>query len=312
MDNDTLRRGRPPTLHVVGWRTASRSSPGRPSFAGAGNAAARGAANRRATSRRSPRGRPVRADILADAAGCERAWWAGSALTLQAAGQFAPGRCARTATGTSGDARARKTGALITASAVGGAVMAGADDAVAPQIQRFGNLIGLARFQIVDAAFTGCRERYGDGSARAPAGDAASAKPSYPSTVRRSRRSRTMAARADGRGQDHPPRCPRSNGAGSVPSPTGSWAAATRATESRRSACPPHSAMRQEQSAPRCVDGRERPRRRRESARAHSSTAGQVSGGRSGGRQGGRTASTAAIAALRGSRSSLRGAAAGI
>jgi farnesyl diphosphate synthase len=68
--------------------------------------------------------------------------------------------------------------------------MAGADDAVVPQIQRFGNLIGLA-FQIVDDILDVESDTATLGKSAGK--DAASAKPSYPSLFGLDR-SRTMAA----------------------------------------------------------------------------------------------------------------------
>jgi geranylgeranyl pyrophosphate synthase len=72
---------------------------------------------------------------------------------------------------------ARKTGALITASAVAGAIMAGAGDEELEAVARYGSLIGLA-FQIVDDVL----DVEGDAATlgKSAGKDAAGAKPSYP------------------------------------------------------------------------------------------------------------------------------------
>ena len=72
---------------------------------------------------------------------------------------------------------ARKTGALIRASAAAGAVMAGADAAQLAAIERFASELGLA-FQIVDDILDveGASEALGKTAGK----DAASGKPTYP------------------------------------------------------------------------------------------------------------------------------------
>jgi geranylgeranyl pyrophosphate synthase len=71
---------------------------------------------------------------------------------------------------------ARKTGAMIRASAVAGAVMAGADEAVVASVDRYGAEIGLA-FQIVDDILDveGTAQQLGKTAGK----DAAGAKPTY-------------------------------------------------------------------------------------------------------------------------------------
>jgi geranylgeranyl pyrophosphate synthase len=126
--------------------------------------------------------------VLADAAG-STGMVGGQAIDLQAAGQ-APGHPLTLDGDGLRGMHARKTGALITASAVGGAIMAGADDAVVTRVQRFGSLIGLA-FQIVDDVLDVESDTATLGKSAGK--DAASAKPSYPSLFGLER-SRTMAA----------------------------------------------------------------------------------------------------------------------
>jgi geranylgeranyl diphosphate synthase, type II len=183
MDNDTLRRGRP-TLHVV-------YGDGIAILAGDGLQAEAFALVVRepATTDASIVERKVRAlGVLAGAAG-PIGMVGGQALDLQAAGQ-APGYpLTLDGEGLRG-MHARKTGALITASAVGGAIMAGGSDIDVSHMQRFGTLIGLA-FQIVDDVLDVESDTATLGKSAGK--DAASAKPSYPSLFGLER-SKTMAA----------------------------------------------------------------------------------------------------------------------
>jgi farnesyl diphosphate synthase len=72
---------------------------------------------------------------------------------------------------------ARKTGALIRAAALAGAVMAGADDEAAAAIEAYGTQLGLA-FQIVDDVLDveGASADLGKTAGK----DAATGKPTYP------------------------------------------------------------------------------------------------------------------------------------
>jgi geranylgeranyl pyrophosphate synthase len=177
MDNDTLRRGRP-TLHVV-------YGDGIAILAGdALQAEAFGLLARRpddpddaddpddtAVTQRTLRV----AVLLAEAAGAA-GMVGGQAIDLQAAGQ-APGHgIVLDAAGLEGMHR-RKTGALIRASAVAGAIMAGGDEAAIGAVDRWAADVGLA-FQIVDDILDV------EGSAgdlgKTAGKDAARAKPTYP------------------------------------------------------------------------------------------------------------------------------------
>ena len=140
MDDDTLRRGRPTNHVVFGDETVAVRKL-----------------------------RPLQ--IVADAAGpCGMV--GGQAIDLEAAG-----------TGRSVDGEglramhARKTGALIRASALAGAVMAGADEAQLHAIQCYGDELGLA-FQIVDDILDveGASQDLGKTAGK----DAAANKPTYP------------------------------------------------------------------------------------------------------------------------------------
>jgi geranylgeranyl pyrophosphate synthase len=85
---------------------------------------------------------------------------------------------------------ARKTGALIRASAVAGAIMAGGDAAQVEAIRAYADEVGLA-FQIVDDIL----DVEGDPASlgKTAGKDAASAKPTYPSLFGLDR-SRALAA----------------------------------------------------------------------------------------------------------------------
>ena len=171
MDNDTLRRGRP-TAHVV---------------YGEGMAILAGDAlltEAFALLAREPSQAPhVAADelnrrklqtlaIIADAAGAA-GMVGGQAIDLHAA---APGAASLDAGGLR-EMHMRKTGAMIVASGLSGAIMAGATEAVAEAIGRYGVEIGLA-FQIVDDILDveGASADLGKTAGK----DAAAGKPTYP------------------------------------------------------------------------------------------------------------------------------------
>ena len=113
----------------------------------------------------------------------------GQAIDLQAAGQAAGHELTLDADGLR-DMHARKTGALITASAESGAIMAGADDQLLTAIRRYAAQLGLA-FQIIDDVL----DVEGDAATlgKSAGKDAAGGKPSYPA-IFGVERSRTLAA----------------------------------------------------------------------------------------------------------------------
>ena len=170
MDNDSLRRGRP-TLHVV-------YGDGIAILAGDGlQAEAFGLLAREpATSDPTLVARKLRVvGVIAGAAGAA-GMVGGQAIDLQAAGQAA-GRTLTLDPGGLRGMHARKTGALITASAQSGAIMAGGDDRLVDAVTRYAAELGLA-FQIVDDVLDveGNAETLGKTAGK----DAAGAKPSYP------------------------------------------------------------------------------------------------------------------------------------
>jgi geranylgeranyl pyrophosphate synthase len=183
MDNDTLRRGRP-TLHVVyGDGVAILAGDGLQAEAFA-LLAREPASDDPAIARRKLRV----LGLIARAAGAE-GMVGGQAIDLQAAGQVR-GHAEMLDADTLPAMHARKTGAIIRASAVAGAVMAGASDAAVAAIDRFASDIGLA-FQIVDDILDveGSAEELGKTAGK----DAAGTKPTYPA-IFGLERSRSLAA----------------------------------------------------------------------------------------------------------------------
>ena len=170
MDNDTLRRGRP-TLHVVyGDGIAILAGDGLQAEAFALLAREPVTADPAIVERKL---RVVR--VIADAAG-STGMVGGQAIDLQAAGQANGHDVTLDAEGLQ-HMHARKTGAIIRASAVSGAVMAGASEDAVTAIDRFAADIGLA-FQIVDDILDveGSAAELGKTAGK----DAASTKPTYP------------------------------------------------------------------------------------------------------------------------------------
>ena len=168
MDNDDLRRGRP-TSHVV-------HGDGLAVLAGDGLLTEAFAVITGESD--APADRRLRAaNLLATAAGAA-GMVGGQAIDLAAAGRI-PGRDALIKDADSlRDMHARKTGALLCASSVIGAVLTGADDAILGAITNYGREVGLA-FQIVDDVLDveGSNEALGKTAGK----DAVAGKPTYPS-----------------------------------------------------------------------------------------------------------------------------------
>jgi len=190
MDNDSLRRGRP-TLHVV-----------------YGDGIAVLAGDGLQTEAFSLLAREPRSDdpalvarklqvirVIAEAAG-PAGMVGGQAIDLQAVGG-ARGGIALDADGLR-TMHARKTGAMIRAAAVAGAIMAGADEGLVATVDRYGAEIGLA-FQIVDDILDveGSDQQLGKTAGK----DAADAKPTY-TALYGVERSRQLADECASRAQD--------------------------------------------------------------------------------------------------------------
>ncbi|HEY6361262.1 MAG TPA: farnesyl diphosphate synthase [Vicinamibacterales bacterium] len=185
MDNDTMRRGRP-TLHVV-------AGEGMAILAGDGLLSEAFALLAREPHGDSPAlaARKLRViGVIADAAG-PAGMVGGQAIDLACVTPDPSGRRlpALDADGLR-NMHARKTGALIRASAVAGAIMGGGSDGAVAAIDAAAEDLGLA-FQIVDDVLDveGASEDLGKTAGK----DAAAGKPTYPSLYGLER-SRQMAA----------------------------------------------------------------------------------------------------------------------
>ena len=194
MDDDTLRRGRP-TAHVVyGDALAILSGDGLLTEAF-------GLLARPAPAGEVPAARRLRAiAVIATAAGAA-GMVGGQAIDIEASGTHAADRDRPTPTLDADGLRAmhqRKTGALITAAAVSGAIMAGGDEAIIDAIDRYAGHLGLA-FQIVDDILDveGAADELGKTAGK----DAAAGKLTYPALFGLEA-SRRQAAEAAVRAQD--------------------------------------------------------------------------------------------------------------
>jgi geranylgeranyl diphosphate synthase type II len=170
MDNDTLRRGRP-TLHMV-------YGDGIAILAGDGLHAEAFALLAREPVGHEPEivARKLRVLQVVGSAAGSTGLVGGQTIDLQAAGQ-APGHAVTLDADGLRAMHARKTGALIRASAVSGAIMGVGDERAVDAIDRYATDLGLA-FQIVDDILDV------EGSAgelgKTVGKDASGAKPTYP------------------------------------------------------------------------------------------------------------------------------------
>jgi geranylgeranyl pyrophosphate synthase len=183
MDDDTLRRGRP-TLHVVyGDGIAILAGDGL--HAEAFTIIADGADPDDPASV----AQTLRVLQVVGGAAGPAGMVGGQAIDLQAAGQAPKHEITLDADGLR-HMHALKTGALIRASAVSGAIMAGADETFVTAIDAYAAHVGLA-FQIVDDIL----DVEGDPASlgKSAGKDAASAKPTYPALFGLER-SRALAA----------------------------------------------------------------------------------------------------------------------
>jgi len=170
MDNDTLRRGRP-TLHVVyGDGIAILAGDGLHAEAFALLAREPICHDAESVARK------LRVLQVVGAAAGSTGLVGGQAIDLQAAGQ-APGHAVTLDADGLRAMHARKTGALIRASAVSGAIMGGGDERAVDAIDRYATDLGLA-FQIVDDILDveGSAHELGKTVGK----DASGAKPTYP------------------------------------------------------------------------------------------------------------------------------------
>ena len=183
MDDDDLRRGRP-TLHTV-------VGEGQAILAGDGLQAEAFhlIVREPATSDAAVLARKLRVlDVVTRASGPE-GMVGGQAIDLQAAGKGGADTTPLDGAALT-DMHARKTGALIRASAAAGAIMAGADDATLGQLDAWAAEVGLA-FQIVDDILD--VEVASDALGKTSGKDAADHKPTFPALFGLER-SKAMAA----------------------------------------------------------------------------------------------------------------------
>jgi len=176
MDNDALRRGRP-TSHIVhGDGLAILAGDGLLTEAFVVLAADPSPAASAGAPTANAERRLRAAVVLASAAGAA-GMVGGQAIDLAAAGRV-PGHAGALADAASlEDMHARKTGALIRASAVTGAILVGAGESTVQAIDHYARELGLA-FQIVDDVLDveGSNEALGKTAGK----DAAAGKPTYP------------------------------------------------------------------------------------------------------------------------------------
>jgi geranylgeranyl pyrophosphate synthase len=183
MDNDTLRRGRP-TLHVV-------FGDGAAILAGDALQAEAFSLLAREPASLDPviAARKLRVIATVSRAAGAIGMVGGQAIDLQAAHQVPGHELALDAEGLRG-MHAKKTGALITASAMSGALMAGADDRTLQAVEQYAADLGLA-FQIVDDILDVAGKAHDLGKTAGK--DAAREKPTYPARFG-IERSRELAA----------------------------------------------------------------------------------------------------------------------
>ena len=176
MDNDDLRRGRP-TLHVVsGDGLAILAGDGLLTEAFGVLTSSPSPASEPGTPQAAPELRLRAAAVLASAAGAA-GMVGGQAIDLAAAGRIPGVAGSLDGAGALEDMHARKTGALIRASAQAGAILAGGGTAVVAAIDDYARELGLA-FQIIDDVLDveGSAESLGKTAGK----DAAAGTPTYP------------------------------------------------------------------------------------------------------------------------------------
>ena len=177
MDDDTLRRGRPTTHVVYGDGLAILAGDGLLTEA-FGLIAASPSPVSPIGAPEAPADRRLRVmSVLATAAGAV-GMVGGQAIDLRAAGRVPSHRPEPMGERELSDMHARKTGALIRAAAVSGAMIVGVEDAVIAAVDYYAQEVGLA-FQIIDDVLDveGSAADLGKTAGK----DAASGKPTYPS-----------------------------------------------------------------------------------------------------------------------------------
>jgi geranylgeranyl pyrophosphate synthase len=176
MDDDALRRGRPTTHVVFGDGLAILVGDGLLTEAFSALTASTSALLVPGAPRPSPEQRLRAVSVLAHAAGAV-GMVGGQTIDLAAAGRVTGVATSRFDARALEDMHARKTGALIRAASVLGAVVTGADETTVAAIDTYARDLGLA-FQIVDDVLDveGSRDALGKTAGK----DAAAGKPTYP------------------------------------------------------------------------------------------------------------------------------------
>lgn len=176
MDNDTLRRGRPTTHVIYGDGLAVLAGDGLLTEA-FGVLAASPSPVSAPGAPEAPADRRLRVlSILAMAAGAI-GMVGGQAVDLRAAGRVPSHPPEPMGERELRDMHARKTGALIRAAAVSGAMITGVDDAIVAAVDSYAQDLGLA-FQIIDDVLD--VEGSAAGLGKTAGKDAAAGKPTYP------------------------------------------------------------------------------------------------------------------------------------
>jgi geranylgeranyl pyrophosphate synthase len=176
MDDDALRRGRPTTHVVFGDGLAILVGDGLLTEAFSALTASTSALLVPGAPRPSSEQRLRAVSVLAHAAGAV-GMVGGQTIDLAAAGRVTGVATSRFDAPALEDMHARKTGALIRAASVLGAVVTGADETTVAAIDTYARDLGLA-FQIVDDVLDveGSRDALGKTAGK----DAAAGKPTYP------------------------------------------------------------------------------------------------------------------------------------
>ncbi len=175
MDNDTLRRGRPTTHVMYGDGVAVLAGDGLLTEAFGLLAASPSPASPPGAPEAPPDRRLRVLSVLAVAAGAI-GMVGGQTIDLRAAGRVPSHPAEPLSERELRDMHARKTGALIRASAVAGAMITGVEDSIIAAVDQYANELGLA-FQIIDDVLD---VEGSDADLGKTAGkDAASGKPSY-------------------------------------------------------------------------------------------------------------------------------------
>ncbi len=176
MDNDTLRRGKPTTHVVFGDGLAILAGDGLLTEA-FGLIAASPSPVAAAGAPEAPAERRLRVISVLSAAAGAVGMVGGQAVDLRAAGRVPSHPKEPMGERELRDMHARKTGALIRAAAISGAMIVGVEDSIVAAVDYYAQEVGLA-FQIIDDVLD--VEGSADDLGKTAGKDAAAGKPTYP------------------------------------------------------------------------------------------------------------------------------------